>query len=141
MSLLRLVAVPLTILLLAAGILIFLYRPAPGPAGSSVPAAYAGAHVPTELQDRQAIHRVYLDNCAPCHGADGSGNGPAARGLDPAPAPFQRPGFLDGRTDAYLFWRISEGKPGSAMPRFRGTLSRQTRLALVRYLRERWQDR
>lgn len=28
---------------------------------------------------------AYLDNCAACHGADGTGNGPAARGLSVAP--------------------------------------------------------
>jgi mono/diheme cytochrome c family protein len=29
---------------------------------------------------------AYLNNCASCHGGDGRGNGPAARGLDVAPA-------------------------------------------------------
>ena len=28
---------------------------------------------------------AYLENCAACHGADGTGNGPAARGLATAP--------------------------------------------------------
>lgn len=139
MRLLRTVAVPLGILLVGTAILVALYRPFSRPAGPAVPAAYAGVRAPAELRDPEAVHTAYLDNCAPCHGADGSGNGPASLGLDPPPAPFSRSGFLDSRSDAYLFWRISEGKPGSAMPRFRDTLSRETRLALVRYLRKRWQ--
>ncbi len=28
---------------------------------------------------------AYMENCASCHGADGTGNGPAARGLATAP--------------------------------------------------------
>jgi mono/diheme cytochrome c family protein len=29
---------------------------------------------------------AFMDNCAVCHGMDGTGNGPAAAGLDPRPA-------------------------------------------------------
>jgi mono/diheme cytochrome c family protein len=38
-------------------------------------------------------------------------------------------------SDAYLFYRVSEGKAGTAMPAFRGALDEQERWALVSYLR------
>jgi mono/diheme cytochrome c family protein len=91
--------------------------------------------------DAQAVERgreLYAQVCAVCHGAGGSGNGPAASGLDPAPV------SLDGGmmnmpavTDGYLFWTISEGgaPTGSAMPPFEGSLSVDDRWALVSFLR------
>ncbi len=38
-------------------------------------------------------------------------------------------------SDAYLYYRISEGKPGTAMPSFHGALAEPERWALVAYLR------
>ena len=34
---------------------------------------------------------LFNANCAPCHGANGAGNGPAAASLNPKPADFQTP--------------------------------------------------
>jgi high-affinity iron transporter len=82
---------------------------------------------------------VFEENCAPCHGDEGRGDGPGSVGLSPHPAHFADPGFLSSRSDGYLFWRISEGKPGTAMPSFKDSLSGDERLALVRYLRATWQ--
>lgn len=74
--------------------------------------------------------------CWVCHGRGAQGNGPAAPGLDP------RPYDLTGREvqqepDGYLFYRISEGIKGTAMPAWRHSLDEQTRWAIVRYLRTR----
>jgi mono/diheme cytochrome c family protein len=88
-------------------------------------------------QNLHAGKVLFERNCASCHGATGRGNGPAAKGLNPAPADLtvvmRRP--IAG--DAYLDWTISEGGVPiqSAMPPFKSTLSRDQIWKLVLYLR------
>ena len=67
--------------------------------------------------------RIYLRNCAPCHGLDGNGKGPAAIASWPAPRDFTTATFkfagIEGRdlpADAELFRIIGHGLPGSSMP-------------------------
>ncbi len=81
---------------------------------------------------------IFASTCAPCHGTRGRGDGPASVGLHPPPAAFAAPGFLSARSDAYLYWRISEGKRATPMPAFKYQLSPEQRWALVRYLRQTW---
>ena len=102
-----------------------------------VPPAYAGRSMPEPTGVDAA--GLFASTCAPCHGLTGHGDGPAAVGLHPKPAAFAAPGFLAHRSDAYLFWRISEGKRATPMPAFKYQLSEAERWALVRYLRETWE--
>jgi mono/diheme cytochrome c family protein len=103
-----------------------------------VPAPYAGLRLPGGTADAEAGKRVFVDNCAPCHDEGGTGHGPGSAGLTKMPAALSSPGFLAARSDAYLFWRISEGKAGTPMPSFRQTLSAEERWAVIRWLRETW---
>ena len=108
-----------------------------GPAGEGVPAAYAGRINP-RAGDAAAIAAgaaVFRDNCASCHGLRGDGRGPAATGLTPAPARFRGSDLLGHHSDAYLFYRISAGKPGTAMPSFHGALGEDERWAVIAFLR------
>ncbi len=80
---------------------------------------------------------IYKQNCAVCHGDEGWGDGPAADGLDPRPAPLAHTaGML---SDEYLFYRLSEGGGfppfDSAMPAFKESLSEDERWDTVNYLR------
>lgn len=102
-----------------------------------VPPAYQGRTMPADTDVDAAA--LFAAACAPCHGETGRGDGPASVGLHPRPAAFAAPGFLAHRSDAYLFWRISEGKRATPMPAFKYQLSEEERWALVRYLRERWE--
>ncbi|MCE9584684.1 MAG: c-type cytochrome [Planctomycetes bacterium] len=80
--------------------------------------------------------RLFLGKgCAACHGSHADGRGPAAKGLTPPPANFVTGPLLRNHTDAYLFWRISEGKHGTAMPRWDGVLEEKERWAIVTFLR------
>jgi len=86
--------------------------------------------------------RAYRDNCAPCHGLDGQGAGPAARWLDPPPRNFTRGEYKwrstpTGRlpTDADLLRTIDAGVFGTAMPAWKLYLPEETRLALVQYIK------
>jgi mono/diheme cytochrome c family protein len=53
--------------------------------------------------------------CNGCHGDKGTGEGPAAGGLDPSPRNFTNPAWQDSRTDGELRYTIFNGSPGTAM--------------------------
>lgn len=78
--------------------------------------------------------RIYLANCASCHGTDGDGDGPV-RSL-PAPAPLAD--VLPAMSDAEVSYRIANGLAGTPMPAFAGSLTEQERRDLVSYLLQRW---
>ncbi len=90
------------------------------------------------LLDRGA--KLYLRQCAPCHGPSGGGDGPAAYLLYPKPRNFQKGQFRftstwEGTpTDDDLFRTVSRGLPGSAMPAW-GYLPEADRWALVHYVK------
>lgn len=73
--------------------------------------------------------------CVNCHGKDGTGNGPAAMGLDPAPRNFRHHGFWRHRTEGELFWVIKHGSPGTAMIGFGQQLSDEEIWAVIQYER------
>ena len=64
--------------------------------------------------------KLYFRACAPCHGVQGDGNGPAARGFDPAPRNFRRGAYKFRTTvsgalplDEDMERTIREGVPGT----------------------------
>ncbi len=77
---------------------------------------------------------LYREHCAACHGASGHGNGPLAGGLAPAPANLTEP-HTALHTAGDIFWWLTHGKPGSAMPGFADRLSEDARWDLINYLR------
>lgn len=88
---------------------------------ATVPPPYAGmSHVfrDEEAQKGQESYRLY---CQSCHGEKGRGDGPAATALTPPPADLAQ--LVQTIGDDYLFWRISEGKEGTAMIGWKGVLS------------------
>ena len=81
--------------------------------------------------------RLYLANCAACHGADGHGSWRATIVLI-RPGDLSDPRTLAGRSDGYVFELIKSGgavigKPG--MPAFGFHLSDEQIADLVRYVR------
>jgi mono/diheme cytochrome c family protein len=44
------------------------------------------ACMPPDPHEPVSGRNAFLDNCSACHGLHGTGNGPAAEGLDPRPA-------------------------------------------------------
>jgi mono/diheme cytochrome c family protein len=108
------------------------------------PAAYANARS-TRWDDAAAIARgeqIFQTYCLMCHGADGKGTGPVAKGLPHPPADlshhFHR---APGDGDAYLFWRVSEGgqvepfkSSQSTMPAYKTVLSEDQRWDVLAYV-------
>jgi mono/diheme cytochrome c family protein len=108
------------------------------------------AEVPHEYEDLEnpfagnstavaAGTELFTVNCASCHGDTGLGDGAAAVGLDPKPASLADSSMMSDLTDAYIFWRITEGgtmEPfNSAMPPWKDILSEEQRWQLVSFVR------
>jgi len=102
-------------------------------------AAYAGKTNPLTpaAADIDAGKRLYVTNCAQCHGPAGRGDGEAGKSLNPPPADIAWAGKLPIATDAYLYWTIAEGGApvGSAMPPFKAALGETEIWQVVSYLR------
>lgn len=69
--------------------------------------------------------RLYAQNCAVCHGADGHGG---------VGVPLALPAFLDSVSNDYLRKTIRYGRPGRVMPSF-AQLSDAQAASIVRYIR------
>jgi putative copper export protein/mono/diheme cytochrome c family protein len=86
---------------------------------------------------------LFAEDCVACHGADGTGDGPAAGGLHVKPADLTMPHLWE-HSDGEMFWWLTHGiedpgdDPGGgamAMPGFSATLSADDRWALIDYVR------
>ncbi len=83
---------------------------------------------------------TYVQQCAPCHGVSGNGEGEAAYLLYPKPRDFTAAQYRIVSTwerfptDEDLFVVISRGIPGSAMPSW-AHLPEKTRWGLVHYVK------
>ena len=119
------------VLCLAAGWVIA--RPAIEPA---YPTSFYAPAEPYAAPSVEQGARLYVENCALCHGAGGKGDGPAAAALAVRPADLTAP-HLFAHSEGDLFWWISHGKANGAMPGFAGTLSPADRWDLINFIRAR----
>jgi mono/diheme cytochrome c family protein len=78
---------------------------------------------------------LYQENCLPCHGAQGKGDGPAGLALNPHPADLSKHTVPGVHTDGKLYLWITNGYPGSAMPAFSTILADEQRWDLVNFIR------
>jgi mono/diheme cytochrome c family protein len=81
------------------------------------------AETPAAGASEATGRRVYAERCAPCHGDDGGGNGPAAAALEPRPRNFRDATFWKGRDAEQLRQVVRQGKPGTMMQPFQGVLT------------------
>ncbi len=101
---------------------------------------HAAQPLPASPQLVEKGQQTYQQHCAPCHGATGQGDGPAAYLLYPKPRNFAKAQYRlvstweQVPTDEDLFGAISRGMPGSAMPSW-PNLSEEVRWGLVYYLK------
>jgi mono/diheme cytochrome c family protein len=107
-------------------------RPEPPEEYNSLANPYAG-----DIDAETEGESLYLADCSSCHGPAGRGDGPAAGGLDPKPQNLaENQDFL---SDAYLYWRISEGglmEPFySVMPSWAGILNEEQIWQIISFLR------
>lgn len=66
---------------------------------------------------------IYQENCAPCHGADGNGDGPVAANLPSPPTLFAQRNAIWERSPAELFHVTKFGRVEALMPPWQSRLS------------------
>lgn len=98
-----------------------------------VPSEYAGLTNPLGADAAAEGAEVFRTNCEMCHGPQGHGDGPAGQALDPQPRNLAELQTEAG--DDFLFWRISEGKPGTSMVAWKGILSEEQIWQTVSFIR------
>jgi putative copper export protein/mono/diheme cytochrome c family protein/peroxiredoxin len=98
------------------------------------PTTYVRPSVPYHTVSIANGLRLYEEHCAACHGQTGNGDGPAAAGLRPRPADLTAKHTTD-HTAGDLFWWLTHGIRGTAMPPFEAFLSAEERWDLINAVR------
>jgi mono/diheme cytochrome c family protein len=98
-----------------------------------VPAEYAGKTNPLGADAAAEGAKVFQSTCSMCHGPQGHGDGPAGESLDPKPKNLAL--LQESAKDDYLFWKISEGKPGTAMVSWKGILTEEQIWQVISFIR------
>lgn len=111
----------------------------------ALPGVWAAAASSEPALSSPSISRgeiVYSKSCAACHGENGDGQSMAGQYLEPRPRNFVS-GMFKFRstpsgelpTDADLLAIVEKGVPGTQMPAWKMTLTRQERLDVVAFLK------
>jgi mono/diheme cytochrome c family protein len=112
----------------------------PGPSDTGTKIDISNLLQPTKAQLERG-ESLYKMDCAPCHGVDGKGDGPAAASLNPKPRDFHSTtGWVNGRFLSQMFRTVSEGISGTAMVSFAASISPSDRLAIIDYIRTNFGD-
>jgi mono/diheme cytochrome c family protein len=98
-----------------------------------VPAEFAGQSNPLGAESAADGQEIFQTYCTTCHGPEGHGDGPAGQSLDPKPKDLADLQAKVG--DDYLFWRISDGKAGTAMVAWKGILTEEQIWQVVSFIR------
>jgi hypothetical protein len=98
------------------------------------PTTYLANPIPLTPEVLVQGQNVFHQHCAVCHGRYGHGDGPAAAGLNPTPADLTA-AHVDDHTDGDLFWWLTHGIAGTAMPPWQEQLSEPERWMVVHYIR------
>jgi high-affinity iron transporter len=99
----------------------------------AVIAAYHVVVAPQRPPDVARGAQLYASLCTSCHGANGQGDGPAAKGLEPAPSNFHDAGRMSRRSAYALYNTITLGVAGTSMVPF-ANLPEDDRWALAFYV-------
>jgi len=104
---------------------------------SDLPAAYRRLEVPEARlrspEARAGGGKLFLANCALCHGERGDGHGRRSSGFAKAPASFTDPAWRRHATPRRVFFAIREGVHGTPMPSWKW-LSEDETWELVAYV-------
>jgi mono/diheme cytochrome c family protein len=91
---------------------------------------------PPSLNEQGSLDKgksVYTTHCLNCHGRMGKGDGPIGKMLIPPAANLT---VLGKKSDQELLTTIQDGRPGTAMPSWKGNLSAQDILDVLSYVRK-----
>jgi mono/diheme cytochrome c family protein len=90
----------------------------PAPAPTTGDTSAGGGEVSLAIGEK-----VFQERCATCHGPQGMGDGPGGAALNPKPRNFHDASYMSTLTDEKINETIHNGKPGTAMPAWKGILS------------------
>jgi mono/diheme cytochrome c family protein len=94
--------------------------------------------VPVNPESLAAGAQLYHENCSPCHGDTGKGDGDTGKIIKKKPANFTDEKLMSAETDGSLFWKMGEGR--GPMPSWKDELSDKERWQLVIYIRKLTKD-
>ncbi len=78
-------------------------------------------------------HKDFVENCIPCHGVSGEGNGEMAKSLKVQPADLTAP-HVGNHTIGDIFHWLSYGGQSGVMPAFKDILGSDDRWDVINYL-------
>lgn len=78
---------------------------------------------------------LFSQHCARCHGEAGRGDGAEAGRFYPRPKDFTHAKDFQHKTDGQIFYSITKGIPGTAMPAWEESLSGDERWHIVNFIR------
>ena len=84
----------------------------PAPEADDKPAPAAPAPTASAGPDVAKAKEIFVQRCVACHGATGSGDGPASASLNPKPRKFADPAWQKEVTDEYLEKIVKLGGAG-----------------------------
>ena len=90
--------------------------------------------LPSRMLDIAEGRAIYEKNCASCHGLLGRGDGPASRGMSPAPPAIGTADAMNGVTPALMYRIVSVGVAGTPMAGWADRLSADERWNVVAYV-------
>lgn len=99
-------------------------------AGGSATPAPSGAAASTEVS-LAVGNTVFKERCELCHGASGKGDGVGGQALNPKPRDFRDKAYMATLTDDQINNTILNGKPGTAMPPWKGIVTESQARSLV----------
>ncbi len=94
----------------------------------------AALELPKQAVDLAEGRRLFESSCASCHGLSGKGDGPAGRGMNPAPPAVGDAAAMREVSPATMYRIVSVGIGGTPMPAYGGLLTPDQRWNIVSYL-------
>jgi mono/diheme cytochrome c family protein len=99
---------------------------------SPTPVPTMGPLFPANPPDLATGAAIYTEKCAPCHGAQGLGDGPSASKLPKAPSALGKPEIAGAAVPADWYTVVTQGRIEAFMPPFE-SLNDQERWDVVAY--------
>jgi len=90
--------------------------------------------LPTRRVDLAAGRALYERNCASCHGLTGAGDGPAAKGMDPAPPAIGEHDVVSDVSPGLMFRVVAVGINGTPMAGWASVLTADERWDVISYV-------
>ena len=89
---------------------------------------------PTKKFSEERGRKIYVANCAACHGVNGDGKGPAAGALKPRPTDFLDLKYMPMCSRVDHYYAIANGRPKTTMAPWKGSLSENDIWDVIAYI-------